>query len=119
VLLEKLDTGAVWSVSRGLARNVRQYKSLLANCDRPRRNDLDRRGTLSEEALAEFTRFFLTVCIDQVTFMDSLVQPDRLRARIRLWAEEEIRMGELPASPEAYWKRSSIVASCPAAMRTR
>jgi len=97
LLLERLDTGAVWSVSRGLARNVQEYKTLLANCDRPRRNDLDGRGTLSEEALAAFTRFFLTVCIDQVTFMESLVQPDRLRARILLWAEEEIRMGQLPA----------------------
>ena len=63
----------------------------------PRRNDLDGRGTLSEEALAEFTRFFLEVCIDQVDFMESLVQPDRLRARILLWAEEEIRLGHLPA----------------------
>jgi Fic family protein len=97
LLLERLDTGAVWSVSRGLARNVQEYKTLLANCDQPRRNDLDGRGTLSEEALAEFTRFFLTVCIDQVSFMESLVQPDRLRARILLWAEEEVRVGDLPA----------------------
>jgi Fic family protein len=96
LLLERLDTGAVWSVSRGLARNVQEYKSLLANCDGPRRNDLDGRGALSEEALAEFTRFFLSVSIDQVAFMESLFQPDRLRARILLWAEEEIRMGELP-----------------------
>jgi hypothetical protein len=28
--------------------------------------------------------------------MESLVQPNRLRARILLWAEEEIRLGELP-----------------------
>ncbi|MGD1094697.1 MAG: Fic family protein [Bryobacteraceae bacterium] len=97
LLLERLDTGAVWSVSRGLARDVQEYKALLANCDQPRRNDLDGRGALSEEALAEFTRFFLTVCIDQVTFMESLVQPGRLRARILLWAEEEIRMGALPS----------------------
>jgi Fic family protein len=96
MLLDTLDTGAVWSVARGLARNVQQYKTLLANCDQPRRNDLDGRGTLSEESLAEFSRFFLTVCIDQVAFMESLVQPDRLRARILLWAEEEIRLGELP-----------------------
>jgi Fic family protein len=96
VLLDTLDTGAVWSVARGLARNVQQYKQLLANCDQTRRNDLDGRGTLSEEALAEFTQFFLTICIDQVTFMESLVQPDRLRARILLWAEEEIRLGHLP-----------------------
>ena len=96
VLLDTLDTGAVWSVARGLARNVQQYKQLLANCDQTRRNDLDGRGTLSEEALADFTQFFLTICIDQVTFMESLVQPDRLRARILLWAEEEIRLGHLP-----------------------
>jgi len=95
-MLDMLDTGAVWSVARGLARNVQNYKTLLNNCDLPRRNDLDGRGTLSEEALAEFTRFFLTVCIDQVDFMESLVQPDRLRTRILLWAEEEIRLGHLP-----------------------
>jgi Fic family protein len=97
MLLGILDTGAVWSAARGLARNVQQYKTLLANCDSARRNDLDGRGALSEEALAEFTRFFLTVCIDQVDFMESLVQPDRLRARVLVWAEEEVRVGELPA----------------------
>src|SRR5262245_29014467 len=64
MLLGILDTGAVWSVARGLARNAQQYKTLLASCDSTRRNDLDGRGALSEEALAEFTRFFLTVCID-------------------------------------------------------
>jgi Fic family protein len=101
MLLDILDSGAVWSVARGLARNVQRYKALLANCDMTRRNDLDGRGTLSEEALAEFTRFFLTVCIDQVNFMESLMQPDRLRTRILLWAEEEARLGQLPAKSGA------------------
>ncbi len=95
-LLETLDTGAVWSVARGLARDVQAYKSHLAACDLSRRNDLDGRGNLSEEMLAEFTRFFLTTCIDQVTFMEGLVRPDHLRARILLWAEEEIRLRNLP-----------------------
>ena len=95
-LLEILDTGGVWSVARGLARNVQDYKGHLASCDLPRRNDVDGRGHLSEEALAGFSRFFLTVCIDQVTFMEGLVQPDRLRGRILLWAEEEVRLGHLP-----------------------
>jgi Fic family protein len=94
--LESLETGAIWSISRGLARNVQDYKSHLANCDLPRRNDLDGRGTLSEEALAEFTAFFLKTCLDQVAFMESLVQPDRLRTRILLWTEEEARLGHLP-----------------------
>ena len=95
-LLETLDTGAVWSVARGLARNVEEYKRHLAACDGPRRNDLDGRGNLSEEALAAFTEFFLKTCIDQVSFMESLMQPDRLRARILLWAEEEIKLKNLP-----------------------
>jgi Fic family protein len=95
-LLNLLDSGAVWSVARGLARRVQNYKQLLANCDLPRRNALDGRGSLSEEALGDFTEFFLRVCLDQVNFMESLMQPDRLRTRILLWAEEEVRMGELP-----------------------
>ena len=95
-LLETLDTGAIWSVARGLARNVGEYKSLLANCDQPRRNDLDGRGNLSEEALAAFTRFFLKTCLDQVKFMRELMQPDTLRGRILRWTDEEIRAGRLP-----------------------
>jgi Fic family protein len=96
-LLETLDTGGVWSVATGLARRVADYKSHLAACDLERRDDLDGRGHLSEEALAGFTRFFLETCLDQVSFMEGLVEPGRLRARISLWVEEEVRMGALPA----------------------
>ena len=96
MLLETLDTGGVWSIARGLARDEGTYKSQLMACDAERRNDLDGRGHLSEEALAKFTRFFLSTCIDQVEFMEGLVQPDRLRDRILIWTEEEIRAGALP-----------------------
>ena len=96
-LLETLDTGAVWSVARGLARRVAEYKSHLAACDLERRNDLDGRGHLSEETLAAFSHFFLETCLDQVTFMERLVEPNRLRARILIWVEEEVRLGALPA----------------------
>jgi Fic family protein len=96
-LRETLETGGIWSVARGLARNVDTYKQLLSNCDLPRRNALDGRGSLSEEALAEFTRFFLETCLDQVKFMEELVRPDRLRARVKLWADEEIAADALPA----------------------
>ena len=57
MLLDALDTGGVWSIARGLGRNVQAYKQHLAACDLPRRNDLDGRGTLSEEELASFTAF--------------------------------------------------------------
>ncbi len=96
MLLETLDTGGVWSIARGLARNVGAYQAHLAACDQPRRNDLDGRGPLSEEALAAFTTFFLETCIDQVNFMEGLVQPDGLRDRILIWTEAEIRADRLP-----------------------
>lgn len=96
MLREALDTGGIWSIARGLARNEETYKQRLAACDLPRRNDLDGRGNLSEETLAEFVKFFLTICIDQVKFMEELVQPEKLRDRIKLWAEEEILAGALP-----------------------
>ena len=96
MLLEALDTGAIWSVARGLARNVGVYKDHLAECDLPRRSDLDGRGNLSEEALAHFTRFFLEICLDQVSFMEDLVEPAGLRARILSWADEQVRLSTLP-----------------------
>jgi Fic family protein len=94
--LSLLDTGGVWSVARGLARSVTKYKELLANCDLGRRNDLDGRGNLSEEALADLTRYFLETCLDQVNFMEVLMQPHALRARMLVWAEEQARLGKLP-----------------------
>ncbi len=99
MLRDAVDSGGLWSVSRGLARNVETYKGHLAACDLTRRNDLDGRGNLSHETLAGFTLFFLKLCLDQVSFMESLIEPSRLRARIELWLEEEIRIGGL--SPKA------------------
>jgi Fic family protein len=94
-LLDTLDTGGLWSIARGLARDADAYKKHLANCDVPRRNDFDGRGNLSEEMLTEFTRFFLETCLDQVRFMQDLVQPDKLRTRIKLWVDEEVALGTL------------------------
>ena len=53
---------------------------------------------MSEEALIDFTLFFLNTCIDQVKFMESLVEPDRLRARVLLWAEEKAKLRLQPES---------------------
>jgi Fic family protein len=97
MMLDALDTGGVWSVARGLGRTAERYKQHLAACDLPRRNDLDGRGALSEEELAGFTAYFLQICIDQVEFMQRLVEPDRLRARIHQWVGEEAALGNLPA----------------------
>lgn len=97
VFLDSLDTGALWSISRGLARKVDTYKSMLAACDLKRRNDLDGRGNLSEEELVSFTRFFIETCIDEVEYMTELMRPEALRQRIVRWARDEEEAKRLPS----------------------
>lgn len=96
-----IGTKNMWSLSRGLAQKEKEYKTLLQSCDEPRRGSLDGRGTLSEGALAEFVEYFLTTCIEEVEFMHDLMQPDRLRARVRTWALEQMRTGGLPLGSDA------------------
>jgi Fic family protein len=95
-IMNKLNSGGIWSIARGLAKNNEIYKQHLSNCDLTRRNDLDGRGNLSQESLIAFTKFFLETCIDQVSFMENLMQPDQLRTRIMLWAKEEIELKHIP-----------------------
>jgi Fic family protein len=62
---------------------------------------LDDRGNLSEEELIAFTRFFLEVCIDQVKFMEELMNPKELQVRVMVWAKEQTAAKELaPHSDE-------------------
>ena len=101
MLSEALQTGGLWSIARGLAKNLDSYRGGLAACDQPRRNDLDGRGSLSEEALADFSAFFLETCLDQVRFMEGLMEPARLSARVLSWADQEARLGVIaPRSGE-------------------
>ncbi len=54
------------------------FKQHLANCDLTCRNDLDGREHLSQESLFAFAKFFFETCIDQVIFMEKIMQPDHL-----------------------------------------
>lgn len=101
ILRSSINTGGIWSVARGLARRQNDYKAHLAACDESRHGDYDGRGNLSEDRLAEFAIFFLETSIDQIEFMEALIQPDRLRHRILIWAEEEIRLNKLPPRSDA------------------
>jgi Fic family protein len=87
---------SLWSAARDLVRNVEQYKAMLRAADEPRRSDLGGRGTLSTQTLVEFCKFFLAICIDQVDFMVSLLEPEGLLRRMRLHIEEEVQAGRLP-----------------------
>jgi Fic family protein len=85
----------LWSVSRGLARRSAQYKAALAEADNLRRNDLDGRGNLSNEALVRFCRFFLEICLDQVEYMGRLLRLEGLLARIGQYIDMRVS-GTIP-----------------------
>lgn len=91
------DGYRMWSIARGLARRRDRYMAALATADAPRRNDLDGRGVLSAESLADFCRFFLDTAIDQARFMDDLLRLDKLRARIKDYAERRAK-GLIPGA---------------------
>jgi len=95
--LRELGIGSeLWAISRGLARQVDKYKTLLAAADEPRSGDLDGRGNLTQRGLNEFCNFFLATCIDQVAFMETLLEPTELLRRIEIWCMEEMHAGRLP-----------------------
>ena len=113
-LLRELGVGSeLWSVSRGLARNVDSYKALLQAADEPRRSDRDGRGNLTVAGLADFCRFFLDICIDQVTFMQSLLNPAELMNRIEVWTEEEIRAKRIPKGSWRLLREAILVGEFP------
>jgi Fic family protein len=95
--LKELGLGSsLWSVSRGLACAVDQYRATLQSADEPRRGDLDGRGNLTQSGLADFCAFFLSRCVDQVVFMENLFEPAELQRRMEIWCEEETRAERLP-----------------------
>jgi Fic family protein len=95
--LKSLGVGnALWSVSRGLARNVSEYKARLADADSWREGDTDGRGSLTQRGLIEFCKFFLAVSVDQVRFMEQLLEPSGLLDRVRRYCVDQIERKELP-----------------------
>lgn len=72
----------LWNVSRGLARRRDEYRERLAAADDARGGDLDGRGQLSNQGLADFCTFFLDVCLDQAEYMGGLLRLDGLAERV-------------------------------------
>jgi len=94
-IIEGIDGDGLWSISRGLAVNNKEYYSALNNADMKRWNDYDGHGNLSDKFLAEFCRFFLTSAIDQTTFMLSLLEPDKIKARLQEFVNIMATRGEM------------------------
>ncbi len=88
-----IGAGGLWSVSRGLARGLQdglpgreEYRKMMQLADRVRQGDRDGRGNLSLAALVSFTKWFLAVCEDQVSFMAGMFGFDRMGERLTRYA---------------------------------
>ncbi len=81
-MYEDLHSNGLWSISRGLARSNEKYKQLLANADLHRYNDYDGRGNLSNKYFIEFIEYFLSTAIDQLLFMNKVLEIDSMYRRI-------------------------------------
>lgn len=88
-----IAAGGLWSVSRGLARGLKdglpgrdEYREMMQLADRTRQGDRDGRGNLSLAALVSFTKWFLAVCEDQIAIMNGMFDFDGLGARLARYA---------------------------------
>lgn len=75
-------SNGLWSPMRGLARTQEAYYAHLHNADNLRQGDYDGRGSLTEQGLVDWIRYFLAVCIDQVTFMESMLNLAEFKSRL-------------------------------------
>ena len=92
----KIGLGSsLWSISRGLARNVQRYKQALINADSKRKYDYDGRGNLSESGLKDFCIFFLEMALDQIRYMKDLLGAGNLLKRMESYVNNETEEGNL------------------------
>jgi Fic family protein len=86
-MIDRLDAGGLWSISRGLARNKEDYRAHLAQADEVIINDYDDRGNLSDKKLFDFCDFFLKTAIDQADFMFNLIDVSTMLNRISRFSQ--------------------------------
>jgi hypothetical protein len=55
----------------------------LHNADEHRRGDYDGRGALSQSGLVDWAKYFLEICIDQVTFMEKMLNLEGFKGRLK------------------------------------
>lgn len=94
-------TNGLWSPMRGLARTHQHYYDRLHNADNLRQGDFDGRGALTEQGLVAWVRYFLGVCIDQVSFMETMLNLADFKGRLDTLLHVEEKKGIAGLKSEA------------------
>lgn len=73
-----INTGNLWSLSRGFSREKRWYMINLQSADLP---DETKKG-FNQAYFADYCIYFLEVCLDQIRFMDKILGLNMIDPRI-------------------------------------
>jgi Fic family protein len=93
-----INKSNLWSLSRGLSRNKKQYMFELWATDSPGENS---NHYFSEELLIDFCEYFFKICLDQIDFMGRLLQLDQIESRIDWYVQSRYHRNHQSIHPEA------------------
>lgn len=85
----------LWTLSRGFARTVDEYKLHLAGADMIRQGSTDGRGILSNRGLEAFQRYFLETCLDQIQYLSGVLEIESFDIRLKQYADLRVAGGAL------------------------
>ena len=89
----------LWSLSRGLSRNKKQYMFELWATDS--QDEQNGAHYFDDDMLADFCGFFFEVCLDQIRFMEDLLRLDQIETRIDWYVETRAKHDKKPLRIEA------------------
>lgn len=98
--LAGVEANGLWSMSRGFSRNIDAYKAALALADQPRQASSDGRGVLSDRGLLAFQRYFLQTCMDQIGYMNSLLDMPAFDKRLHAYVSMRVSGGAVDTGGE-------------------
>ena len=90
------EGAGLWTLSRGLARSLDEYRTRLSEADGKRLNDYDGCGRMSERNLKAFCAFMLATAKDPVEFMRSMLKIETLAPRLSAAIQQQEAFGVLP-----------------------
>lgn len=94
-----INKSNLWSINRGFSRKKDWYMLNLQSADSPD----DDGNRFEQEIFADFCAFFLESCLEQIAFMDTLLDFKRVDARIDAYINErdKNRGAENPIDPRS------------------
>ena len=98
----------MWNISRGLSRDVKNYKANLNYADMIRQGNQDGRGYLSNRGLEQFVKFMLKTALDQIEYMSTCLKLHSLSERIEKYCYRAnasfLRINPLPQGSDKLFK---------------